>query len=228
MSLVRRIVIGAAVGTVGFAAVTGGLIAQRAYRRWGATDEELREALPGDAAVSDPMVEHTYAVTIAAAAADVWPWLAQMGTGRGGWYSYDWIEGRMGLDVKSVDTVVPELQDIHVGDVIPMAPEMGFPVTRVEKPHLLLLEGHDPKTGDGSWVFVLRETDDGSTRLVSRLRARWPGSAPSRLFLRLLEPGIFVMERKMLLEVKRLAEKLALERLPAISVRSDGEVAAVH
>lgn len=228
MSLVRRAVIGAAAGTIGFAVVSGLLVAQRSYRRWGATDDELREALPGDAAVTDPMVDHTHAITIAAAPEDVWPWLAQLGTGRGGWYSYEWVEARMGLDVKNVDRIVPELQHLREGDVIPMAPGLGFPVKRVEPPHLLLLEGHDAKNGDATWLFVLRETDDGSTRLISRARTRWPVRGASRALMGILEPGIFAMERKMLLEVKHRAEKLALERLPAVAVPANGELAGVR
>src|SRR5829696_3281795 len=115
---------GLAAGVVGAAAVLG------AYRRWvqpwqhrwGATDEEVAAALPGDGIIPDPAGSTTRAITITAAPGDVWPWLVQLGYGRAGWYSYDWIDndGR-----PSADRVVPELQDLAVGDQILMGPGMG-------------------------------------------------------------------------------------------------------
>ena len=214
MSFLRRAMLVATLGSIG---TSGAIVAQRWYRRWGATDEEHAEALPGDAAVSEPMVYLTHAITIDAAPEDVWPWIAQLGTGRAGWYSYDWIENAMGLGVKSRDRVDPDLQLLHVGDEIPLAPDLALPVKRVERPNLLLLEAHHPKRGDATWLFLLRETDDGATRLVARLRARWPVRGAMRALLGALEPGMFAMQRKMMIEIKRRAEGLAHERMPAVA-----------
>lgn len=226
MSLVRRAAVIATLGALAGFAAGGVVVAQRWYRSWGTTADEKREALPGDAAVPDPQVSHTLAVTIDALPEDVWPWIVQLGTGRGGWYSYDWVENAMGLDVKTLHRIVPELQELHEGDLIPVTPDMSFPVKRVERPRLLLLEGHDPKAGDASWLFLLRETGDGATRLITRSRTRWPVSGAARAYIAAFDPGIFMMERKMLLEIKRLAEQLARERMPAVEpqrVAANGE-----
>src|SRR5262249_61017762 len=80
------------------------------HRRWGATDAELRLALPGDERVPDPGYRHTRAVTVRAPAERVRPWLAQLGQGRGGFYSYDWLENLAGCDVHSAAAVHPEWQ----------------------------------------------------------------------------------------------------------------------
>lgn len=215
MSLLRRAALCGALGAIAALGAGGLVVAQRWYRTWGATPEEAREALAGDAGVRDPMVSHTLAVTIDAAPEDVWPWIAQLGTGRAGWYSYDWIENAMGLDVKTVRRIVPELQELRVGYTIPVTRAVGFPVARVERPRLLLLEGHDAAIGDATWLFMLREADGGATRLITRSRTRWPVSGAARALVAVLDPGVFVMERKMLLEIKRLAEDLARERMPA-------------
>ena len=52
--------------------------------RWGATDQEVAAAMPGDQLVRQPIVQSTRAVTIHAPAADLWPWLVQLGAGRAG------------------------------------------------------------------------------------------------------------------------------------------------
>ena len=225
MSVIRRAAVFGAIGTLGVFGAIGVGIARRSMRQWGATAEEVGEALPGDAAVELPMISHTHAITIAAAPEDVWPWIAQLGTGRGGWYSYEWIEKAIGLDVKSLDRVAPELQELHEGDRIPLTPDLAFPVKRVEPPSLLLLEGHDAKAGDATWVFVLREADDGATRLVTRAHTRWPGL--SRTLVGLIEPGIFAMERKMLLGIKARAEALASSHLPVVGPAPVKEPASV-
>src|SRR6185436_11646896 len=89
---------------------------------WGATQDELDVALPGDDLLPQPEIPSTRAVTIMASAEDVWPWLVQMGPGRGGAYTYDWIENVFGLGMRSADTVHPEWQHIEVGDAPSVAP----------------------------------------------------------------------------------------------------------
>ena len=82
------------------------------HLRWGATDAEVARALPGDELVPDAKISSTHAITIRAAPAEVWPWLVQLGQGRGGFYSYDWIEDAMGLEIHSADRILPEYQEL--------------------------------------------------------------------------------------------------------------------
>jgi hypothetical protein len=192
--------------------------------RWGATVSEVAMALPGDDLLEFPKLTSTHAITIEAHPAEVWPWLAQLGQGRGGFYSYDWLENLSGLDIHSADRLLPEYQDIKIGDIVPLAPNgFGLPVAFVEPEQTLVLHG-DTRQGSGeiqiplrpgdylaaSWGFHLFERVDGATRLVVRFRADWASSAQNALFYRVfVEPGAFVMGRKMLLGIKERAERLA-------------------
>jgi hypothetical protein len=78
---------------LGSAATLAYLVAVRPWQhRWGATDAEVRAALPGDQYVPRARSQSTRAVTVAAPAAEVWRWLVQFGQGRAGFYSYNWLE----------------------------------------------------------------------------------------------------------------------------------------
>ncbi|HEY5109183.1 MAG TPA: hypothetical protein VII96_06185 [Acidimicrobiales bacterium] len=178
---------------------------------WGATDDEAQRELPGDGLVGDPDLVTTRAIAIAAPPDAVWPWLAQMGPGRGGVYTYDWIENLLGLGVHSVDDVVPEYQHLAVGDAQYLG-DSG-PVLRaavVDPGEAMVLRSDD---GHWSWAFVLVATGAG-TRLISRNRIVLPqDTAWTRWFYTYaMEPGSLVMERKMLLGIKERAERLAGRR----------------
>jgi hypothetical protein len=192
--------------------------------RWGASREEVEMALPGDDLLRFPKISATHAVTIQARPAEVWPWLAQLGQGRGGFYSYEWLENMMGLDIHNADRIMPEFQDIKAGDVVPLAPDnFGLPVHLVEPEETLVLYGDTRretgeiqipmKPGDYlacTWGFFLFELVDGATRLVERWRVDWAPSVQNTIAYRaFLEPGAFLMERKMLLGIKARAEQLA-------------------
>jgi hypothetical protein len=174
---------------------------------WGATREEAAAMLPGDELQPDSDGVATRAVWIEAPASAVWPWLAQMGPApRGGAYTYDWIENALGLKMQSVERVLPEFQDPRVGE------EIAFGANRMrlellDAPHAIAWLSAD---GNWVWSFVLRE-QDGATRLISRNRYRLP-TLIARAGMLALEPGSLVMERKMLLGIKRRAERLARER----------------
>ena len=174
------------------------LIIQPWQHRWGATDEEARRAMPGDDLIADAS-STTRAITIAAPPEQVWPWLVQLGYGRAGWYSYDWIDndGR-----PSADRIVPELQQLEVGDQIPMLPEMGPRVRQIQPNHYLVA---GDQTGS-SWCLALDPTPDGC-RLVSRWRASWQLTLANAFWILLSDPGSFIMERKMLKGIKRRAER---------------------
>ena len=202
-------VAGAVAAVAGAGAVTYPFWQDRCLT-WGAADDEVVRALPGDDLLETPDLLSTRAVSIGASPGAVWPWLAQMGPGRGGVYTYDWIENLFGLHMHSVDVVLPQFQDIRVGD----AQQLGRhgPVLRVAvaDPESALVLRSD----DGNWVWAFCLIPDGTgTRLISRNRIATPGVPRlSRAFYRyVMEPGSLVMERKMLLGIKERAERLDRE-----------------
>jgi hypothetical protein len=202
-------------GGAGLAAAAAALSYPWLFRRqcltWGATPEEAARELPGDDLLASPDLTATRAITIDAPPADVWPWLVQMGSGRGGVYTYDWIENLFGLGMHSADEILPEFQELKLGDEFPLGP--GRPKMRVE-----VLEPERALTfrfEDHNWVWTFALLPSGGrTRLLSRNRIASPhASALTRLFnLLVMEPGSLVMERKMLLGIKERAQRLAAER----------------
>jgi len=175
---------------------------------WGATQEEVARALPGDDLLAEPDILSTRAIGIDAPAGDIWPWLVQMGPGRAGAYTYDWIENLFGLGMHSADEILPQFQDLKVGD----AEQLGKrgPVLRVKmlEPEKSLVLRSD----DGNWIWIFSLAPEGTgTRLMSRNRITLPGAsrAVRALNTYLMEPGSLVMERKMLLGIKQRAERIA-------------------
>lgn len=189
---------------------------------WGATAQELLQPLPGDEIVGSAKYRTTHALTIHAPPDRVWPWLVQIGQGRGGLYSYDWLENLAGLDIHSVDRIMPELQELSVGDAIRLVPEgtepdLTFRVVRVEPQCLLVLgpgssreEALESGMPYPCWTFSLRPLDGGKTRLVVRFQSDFKPTALGWLMNKYgLEPIHFLMERKMMLGIKERAERLA-------------------
>jgi hypothetical protein len=171
---------------------------------WGATPEEAAGPVAGDELMPDPDIVATRAVEIDAPPAAVWPWLVQMGPGRGGAYTYDWIERRLGIDIRNTDRIIPELQDLKVGDEIPM-PGYAMRVERLDPQRAMVI-----RSSNQAWVwsFELRPAA-GHTRLISRNRFD-TAALPLRdkLAYPVIEPGSWVMERKMLRTIKERAESL--------------------
>ena len=167
-------------------------------RRWGATSEEVMRVLPGDELLGPGAPSTTRAVTIDAAPEDVFPWLLQIGYGRGGWYSYDWIDndGR-----PSVDRIDPALQRLGVGDRIEMLPGLGPTVREIEPNHHILSAGETD-----SWCLAVDRMHDGRTRLLSRWRQDWPKNVATLAWTAVTDPGAFLMEQKMLRTIRSLAE----------------------
>jgi len=182
------------------------------WRTWGATQEDLHRLMPGDAAfLHSPST--TRAITIRARPEDVWPWLVQIGYGRGGWYSYDWIDNDGKTSARGID---PALQDLDVGDRIEMVPGMGPVVMEIVPNEYLLCGGPTDR-----WCLALYPTSGGGTRLVSRWHQAWKRTVATVVWEMLSDPGSFVMERKMLLNLKDRAETLARarERHPSRTAR---------
>jgi hypothetical protein len=189
------------------------------YRNWGATREEIERPMPLDERIHEPTIVTTRGVTVHARPEQIWPWIVQMGEPpRAGFYSYTWIERLQGLQIENTDRVLPEYQRIEVGASLDEAGNMK--VLAVEPGRFLALGPPDIYDWlQSTWVIALYPVDEHATRLVTRVRAHvrvqgmlralppttWP------LWV-LIDPGVFVMERKMLLEIKRLAEAHASER----------------
>ena len=190
---------------LGLVAAVGAVypLLRRPILNWGATAEEAASRLPGDEVLENADGVSTRAITIDASAESVWPWLAQMGPApRGGAYTYDWVENLLGLEMRSADRVLPEFQHPKVGDSIGFGSNQ-MRLVLVEPEHVLAWRSED---GNWVWTFVLRERD-GTTRLISRNRFRFPTVAV-RIGMLPMEPGSLVMERKMLRGIKARAERL--------------------
>jgi hypothetical protein len=173
---------------------------------WGATEEEAGRSLPGDELLEDPAVVSTRAITIDAPPSAVWPWLVQMGSGRGGAYTYDWIENLFGLGMHSAERINPEWQNLAVGDVIPGRESLQGMRVEVLDPERALVTRSE--VGTWVWAFVLEDLG-GRTRLLSRNRIAMPDpSLGDRIGMAVMEPGSLVMERKMLHGIKERAERL--------------------
>ena len=145
----------------------------------------------------------TRAITIGVPAHHVWPWLAQLGYGRAGWYSYDWLDND---GQPSARRIQPEWQQLRPGDRILMMPGSGFDVAEVQDGHYFTARAPDQAM---SWCLAVEPADQGSCRVISRWRARWHVTPASAAWIALSEPGAFIMERRMLLGIRARAEQAA-------------------
>ncbi|MCP2293301.1 SRPBCC family protein [Nocardia amikacinitolerans] len=177
---------------------------------WGASAEEVARTMPGDELLTHPDLVATRAVSIAAEPDQIWPWLVQLGSGRGGAYTYDWIENLFGLKMHSANTILPEFQTLAVGDSFPLGARGPRMCARVVDPARALVFASD--RGDWVWAFGLYPSAEG-TRLVSRNRIIAPGTsrAAKVAYSVVMGPASWVMERKMLLGIKRRAEQRAFQ-----------------
>ena len=190
--------------------VTAPLVRSR-HLRWGATRAEVQSAMPGDDIVPQASFSATRAITIDAPPDAVWPWLAQLGFGRAGFYSYDLFDNAAR---PSAERILPECQDIKVGDWVPMAAKVNettaFKIAGLEKHEWMLWT-----KPNSTWAWKLVPLGRGSTRLLTRLKQYndWHASASmAALTVVLFEFGDFPMMRKLLLGVKARAEGQAGSR----------------
>lgn len=230
---------------------------RRAWATWGIEPRDADRPLPGDDLVPQPTMTDTRGITIDAPPAAVWPWLAQLGYGRGGWYSYDQ------LDVKgrSADRILPEFQALAVGDIVPTDPGGGFEAKVVEPGRALVLmidneiaaRRRAPLGSPGatttagveasgrfmaasmppefavSWAIVLEPLDGDRTRLVERIRGSFGAVTPgSRALGPLLGLGIFAMTRRQMLGIKARAERAAQPSGTVQSAAADASSGGGH
>jgi hypothetical protein len=214
---------GRTLGAALSAAVLLYVVAGRPWlRTWGTSHREATKPLPGDELVPGRW-QTTRAVVINAPAAQVWPWLIQMGYERGGWYSYDWLERRGGAGTftegESAKRVIPQLQSLAVGDTIALSPAGGPRVAVLRPDSALVLQYRmnlltsaeatpdDRAVMDWSWAFILVPTGATSCRLLARVRADYRPHWLFVLFPALLEPVHFLMETKMLRTIDQRASR---------------------
>jgi len=178
------------------------------YSRWGATDEEVNRYLPGKEYVLYPRGGYTQAITIQAPVSEVWSWVAQIGQGRGGFYSYDALENLVGCNIHSADRIMPELQHWSDGEGLLLYPDApAIPLTVFEPDMTLLFAGRDEKEIGNSWGFYMEEIDESTTRLIARWHFDYEPKLRNKiLYNGIVEPISGVMQRKMLLGIKRRAE----------------------
>ena len=191
-------------------------LSRRWLKNWGSLPEERDRTWPGDALVLTDHSTHTRAIGIEAPPGWVWPWLVQFGLGRAGFYSYELLERVSGISVRNVESIVPDLQSLSVGDEILLHPKSpGIPVAALEQERHICFgagqeEEFDTRRGDPgrSWSIYLESTSGKHTRLILRGCIGQPRdpSLKKRVGSLLEEAVDFVMEQRMLRTVKRLAE----------------------
>ena len=202
----------AGASTIGVAVAAYILLARPRQLRWGASARECEASLPGDDLIVSPDLVATRAITVRASAGRVWPWIAQLGQGRGGFYSYDFLENLVGCDIHSADRIVPEWLDIKIGDEIKLAPAVGLEVIALEPGRSLVLRGGvpvgtAPPPYEFTWAWVLRDEPDGTARLL--VRERYAYTRPwARFLVEPVEAISFVMSQKMLRGIRDRAEQV--------------------
>lgn len=183
---------------------------------WGASDEETERRMPGDDILPGASLQTTRVVSVNAAPEHIWPWLVQMGPKpRAGAYTYDAVERLLGIDIENRDVILPEFQHLEVGEFMGLNEKGQGLVVRAIEPERSLVVQWIPQ--QNTWAFALYPQPDGTTRLVSRNRLRGAGPVFRASMVGFMEPGSLVMERKMLLTIKKLAERLA-EKAPTVAV----------
>lgn len=191
------------------------LVAGQRLRTWGTRADEATRPLPSEELTPEPGAALTHAITIDARPDEVWPWVAQLGQDKGGFYSYAWLENLSGAGIVNADRIEPAWQHPHVGGQIKLHPTMGLPIAQVVpgerlvviKPITLGLGFH--------WIFIVSPEGSDATRLLVRERYVVPW-APARAVAHLVVCGSAVMSRKMLLGIRERAE-----RQSSVSSRAD-------
>ena len=197
----------------------------RDYRtRWGTTEEEATADLPGDELVLNPKLRMTWGITINAPIEDVWPWVVQIGQGRGGFYTYQFLENIAGCQIFNADHILPEYQQIPLEEGVYLAPDMSMNVALHEEGQYFFLNSYmdmttmevvDPKQEtlpekfmNIGWGFYLQEIGVNQTRFLSRWLTDYDPALINKIAINLfLEPIGFVMGRKMLIGTKQRSER---------------------
>jgi hypothetical protein len=192
--------------------------------RWGATEAEQHRHLPGDDLVAEPQWGFTQAITINAPVSQVWPWIVQLGQGRAGFYTYESLENLAGSNIHNADRIVPEWQNLKLGDEVKIFEDGGFVVRDMQLERYLVLHGRvDLETGKGNQFdapmpekfmeatlgWFLEPLSDQYTRLISHSNMNYSGQLVNELtYGEPMKVGSFIMDRGMLEGIKKRAEAL--------------------
>lgn len=211
-SLLRRTIWSFAAAFLLYAGIV--VLIRPVYLRWGTTADERVASLPGDELAPNARYRVDHAITIRASAKAVWPWIAQLGQDRGGFYSYDWLERLFGDDIHNADRIHPEWQQRQAGDFVRATqPDylggrfgaLGWWVVDVVPERALILR---------DWgAFVVEPVGDNTSRLIVRTRGAGQPTVGSLLAgpltIFVFEPAHFIMQRAMLRGVRDRAEHAA-------------------
>lgn len=200
---------------------------------WGLKKEEMTGVFPADELVPKPKSQFTHAVKVDAPAHHVWPWIAQIGQGRGGFYSYEVLENMTGLNIYNADRIIPEFQNPKIGDLIAFGPEDAYPLIYCEEGRGMALENwydldakksYNPKETTPAnylhltWLWYVEKIDANTSRFISRNRVTYSATSKAKLMFGILsEPVVFAMDRKMCLGIKKRAESLYQSKLQLIA-----------
>ncbi|MGB5319416.1 hypothetical protein [Eudoraea sp.] len=197
--------------------------------RWGMSRKEASSLFPGDYIVPQPKSEFIHALEINAPASFVWPWIAQIGQGKGGFYSYEALENMVGLKIYNADKILAEFQQPQIGDLISFGPKDAYPIVICEPGKYMAIENWYDLNKNSvynqalespinylhlSWLWMVGSIDENRSRFISRNRVDFSPSFKNNLmFGPLGEPIVFAMDRKMCYGIKRRAENLYRTKL---------------
>ena len=190
--------------------------------RWGLDAAAAARRLPGDELVPAPRWSWSHAIEVDAPAEDVWPWVAQVGADRGGFYSYQWLENLVGCRLRNADEIHPEWQ-VREGDGLVLHPKQApLPVVSVEPGRHLVAQGPPDEAARSagrpwlavSWLFLVEPLGARRSRVVSRYRCSSSDDLRTRALFgpALIEPIGFAMDRRMLRGIRERAERAAARR----------------
>jgi hypothetical protein len=201
MRTLKLIVVWFARGAIAITVLLYAVLIRPWHMRWGASSEEVQMRLEGDRMIARGAIVSTRALDIDAPPDEVWRWMLQLGQGRGGFYSYEWLENLFAADMRNAELLEPRLLKLDVGDSISFqADGPATVVTLVEPERALVL-------GDG-WTLALRRIDEGRTRLIVRYPFDTHGRSLDALYYyTVFEPAHFVMESGMMLGIRERAER---------------------
>jgi hypothetical protein len=173
------------------------------HLNWGATKQEVMLVLPGDSIVHKPDFNATRGITIHSNPELIWRWIIQIGSKRAGWYSIDWMDN---AGIKSSDKILPEFQKIEIGQFIPFTPDQknGLWVKEFKEHEYILWSDKEKKA---SWLWQLNQSNDGTTRLITRLRTKYIWKGIWIIYYILYDFGDIIMMSKCMMGIKKRADK---------------------